>query len=247
MLTMSRPGLEPAIDPSLWGLQPDASASNVYEPLADRPNAGSCACLTKTWMTLTELQAVTSFEFPQVVVPLRTAMTALADIIKCPQCPKNPFSAIQNIQSIIALMKAIVERFNRVLGHVDLEAARLEEAGHKRAYRFADPNPALAHLHTGTPECPMGFNIDLEAKEWKRIVKATLKTELYGNGSNPQPLLQLLNMCEMRQEVWHSDRTGWTDEMERLYGDKEEGPVHGCCKALGARDIRKWIDKLNWD
>ncbi|USP74232.1 hypothetical protein yc1106_01506 [Curvularia clavata] len=242
------PGSEPAVDPSLWKPQPDLAAhSNVFEPLSSQLHVGTCTCLTKTWMTLTELQAITSFDFPQVVLPLRNAMSALADIISCSQCPKDPFSAIQNVQSIVSLMKAIVERFNKVLVEVDHEAARLEETGQKKSYRIGDRNPALSHLHTGTLDCPMGFNIELEANEWRRLVKTALKTEVYGNGSNPQPLLELVKRSEMRQEIWHKDRRSWTDEMIQLHGAQQECPAsQGCCKALGAQHILQTINNLKW-
>ena len=74
-------------------------------------------------------------------------------------------------------MKAVVERFNKVLIEVDREALRLEETGQKKPYRIGDNNPALQHLHTGTLDCPMGFNIEIEGKDWKKLVKTALKTE----------------------------------------------------------------------
>jgi hypothetical protein len=247
MLKKPRPNLDPVIDPSLWELQPYSLANNDNEPLSGQQNTGPCACLTTTWMILTELQAITAFDFPQVVLPLRHAMSVLADIVSCPQCPKEPFSAIQNVQSIVSLMKAIVERFNRVLVEVDREAARLEEAGQKKPYRIGDNNPALSHLHTGTPDCPMGFNIELEPKDWRRLVKTALKTEIYGNGSNARPLLDLVKESEMRQVKWHNDRRSWVDEMIQIHGGREECQDSEGCNALGAQHIRRAIDNLKWD
>ncbi|EMD91749.1 hypothetical protein COCC4DRAFT_30331 [Bipolaris maydis ATCC 48331] len=239
--------LEPAIDPSLWELQPDTLTNNINDPLSDQQIARPCTCITTTWMVLTELQAITTFDFPQVVIPLRNAMSALANIINCPQCPKDSFSAIQNVQSIVSLMKAIVQRFNSVLLEVDREAVRLEEAGQKKAYRIGDNNPALSHLHTGTSDCPMGFNIELEPKDWRRLVKTALKTEVYGKGSNPRPLLDLVKKSEMRQEEWHNDRHSWVDEMIQLHGGRKECHVSEGCEALGAQHIRRAIDNLKWD
>ncbi|XP_014554593.1 hypothetical protein COCVIDRAFT_17657 [Bipolaris victoriae FI3] len=239
--------LEPAIDPSLWELQPDTLTNNINQPLSNQQIAGPCTCITTTWMVLTELQAVTAFDFPQVVIPLRNAMSALANIISCPQCPKEPFNAIQNIQSIVSLMKAIVQRFNKVLLEVDREAARLEEAGQRKPYRIGDNNPALSHLHTGTADCPMGFDIELEPKDWRRLVKTALKAEVYGRGSNPWPLLDLVKKSEMRQEEWHKDRHSWVDEMIQLHGGREECHVSQGCEALGAQHIRRAIDNLKWD
>ncbi|KAL6155747.1 hypothetical protein ACJBU6_05948 [Exserohilum turcicum] len=235
------------VDPSLWDLPPDLLADNVAESPSSQHIEGPCACLTTTWLTLTELQAVTSFDFPQVVIPLRKAMSALADIIACPQCPKDPFCAIQNVQSIVSLMKAITERFNKVLIGIDREAARLEETGQKKPYRIGDTNPALLHLHTGTPDCPMGFNIELEAKDWKRLVKTALKTEVYGGGRNSQSLLDLVKKSELRQEKWHNDRHSWVEDMVQLHGGRGDCANSQGCQALGAQHIRRTIDHLRWD
>lgn len=240
--------LDGSIDPSLWDLQPVSQPTQVEEPMSMHSNMGPCTCLSIVYLTLTELQSVTSFSFPQIVIPLRKAMSALSELIHCPQCPKEAFSAIQNIQSIGALFKAIVERFNKVLLETDSEAARLEQTGQKKPYRIGDNNPALLHLHTGTPDCPMGFNIELEARDWKRIVKTALRTEIHGGGSNPRPLTVLMNETEERQKRWHSDKEFWSGEKMHVFG----GGKHECdqtknCEALGAEHIRRAIDCMNWD
>lgn len=202
------------------------------------------------YLTLTDLQSVPSFAFPQVVIPLRKAMSNLSDLIHCPQCPKEMFTAIQNIHSAVAIFKALVERFNKVLIELDAEAERLQQTGQKKPYRVGDNNPALHHLHTGTLDCPMGFNIDLEAKDWKRIVKTALKTEIHGGGSNPRPLMDLLKEIEARQERWHNDKEFWSEERIHMFGgtrleckDRSTKP----CEALGADHIRRAINRLNFD
>jgi DNA-binding transcriptional regulator GbsR (MarR family) len=144
------------MDPSLW----DNTTIMVPFP--------GCTCLSSMYLTLTELQSITAFSFPQTNIPLRKAMGVLSDLIHCPQCPKDTFSAIQNISSIAALCKAIIERFNKVLMAIDAEAERLERNGQKKPYRVAEINPELQNLHTGTHDCPIGFNIEVEPKDWKR-------------------------------------------------------------------------------
>ncbi|CAG5156996.1 uncharacterized protein ALTATR162_LOCUS4789 [Alternaria atra] len=122
-------------------------------------------------------------------------------------------------------MKAIVDRFNKVLIEVDREAVRLEETGQKKPYRIGDNNPALQHLHTGTLECPMGFNIEIEGRDWKKLVKTALKTEVYGGGSNPRPLLDLVKESEARQETWHNGRHSWSDEMKHDTAQDQMSPA----------------------
>ncbi|KAL1792097.1 hypothetical protein ACET3X_009848 [Alternaria dauci] len=242
--------LDTTMDPLLWNLapdiQPDIQPIDSHDTFSSQSNTGQCSCLTTTWLTLTELQAVVTFHFPQVVLPLRKAMTALSELIHCDQCPRESYSAIQNVQSIVSVMKAVVERFNRVLIEVDREAVRLEETGQKKPYRIGDNNPALLHLHTGTLDCPMGFNIEIEGKDWKKLVKTALKTEVYGGGSNPRPLLDLVKESETRQENWHNNRHSWSDEMKQLHGGRPECDNSGACEALGAQHIRRAIDNLRW-
>ncbi|CAO2650422.1 Nn.00g017140.m01.CDS01 [Neocucurbitaria sp. VM-36] len=242
--------LEPPIDPSLWDLQPVTQPNEVDGTTSDQSNMGPCTCLSIMYLTLTDLQSVQSFSFPQVVIPLRKAMSNLSDLIHCPQCPKEMFSAIQNVQSIVALFKAIVERFNKVLREVDAEAERLQQNGQKKPYRIGDNNPALFHLHTGTLDCPMGFNIELEARDWKRIVKTALRTEINGGGSNPRPLIDLLKEIEVRQERWHNDKEFLTEERGHMFaGGTQECKTPGLktCEALGAEHIRRAINNLNFE
>jgi hypothetical protein len=198
------------------------------------------------YLTLSELQSVPSFHFPQVVIPLRKAMGVLSDLIHCPQCPQDNFSAIQNIASIVSLCKAIVERFNKVLMTIDAEAKRLEQTGEKKPYRIGDNTPSLSHLHTNTLDCPMGFNIEIGAQDWKRLAKTALKTEVHGHGSNPRPLLQLIKEAEERQQRWHDDKELHCKERDQLFGNRTAHREEKC-QALGADHIRFMIGNLNWD
>jgi hypothetical protein len=193
------------------------------------------------YLTLSELQSVPSFHFPEVVIPLRKAMGVLSDIIHCPQCPKENFTAIQNIASIAALSKALVERFNKVLMVIDAEAERMEQSGEKKPYRIGDNNPNLHHLHTGTLDCPLGFNIEIGAQDWKRLAKTALRTEVYGNGSNPLPLLHLVKEAEDRQKRWHEGKGIDCAGREQMFGERTAEDTKKKCEALGADHIRLMI------
>ncbi|KAH5283190.1 hypothetical protein HBI72_002650 [Parastagonospora nodorum] len=235
---------DPAIDPSLW------DDSFLPAPIVDQPGQETlapCTCLAAMYLTISELQSVQSFHFPQVVIPLRKAMGVLSDLIHCPQCPKDNFSAIQNVASIAALCKAIVERFNKVLLVIDAEAERLEQTGEKKPYRIGDNSAALQRLHTGTLDCPLGFDIEIGAQDYKRIAKMALKTEVYGNGSNPRPLLQLIKEAEDRQQRWHEDAEMNCVEREHMFGKQTPEGAKKSCHALGSEHIRMMIDRLKWE
>ncbi|KAF2030160.1 hypothetical protein EK21DRAFT_100723 [Setomelanomma holmii] len=233
---------DPPIDPSLWD-----DPGTMAPPPELQVAIGPCTCLSLMYLTLSELQSVPSFAFPQVVIPLRKAMSVLSDLIHCLQCPKESFSAIQNVQSIVALCKAIVERFHKVLMKIDTEFDRLQRTGEKKPFRIGDNSPENHHLHTGTLDCPMGFNIELEAKAWKGLAKAALRTEIYGNGSNPRPLLQLIKEAEERQKRWHEDEEYCTTERRHLWGERHPDDAKKNCEALGAEQIRRVIGNLCWE
>ncbi|KAJ4380537.1 hypothetical protein N0V86_003894 [Didymella sp. IMI 355093] len=242
----------PPIDPSLWnaqvisGTQPSYQTAS-HETPPDQISLGPCTCLSLTYLTLTDLQTVPTFSFPQVIIPLRKAMTTVSSLIHCLICPLDPFSAIQNVSSIVSLLKAIVERFSKVLQEIDLEAERLRTTGEKKHYRMGDNNPSLAHLHTGTLDCPMGFNIELEPGVWKTLVKTALKGEVEGGGNNPTPLKALLEEVEERQRKWHNDQGFLREERWRIWGKQGECEGDGgSCKSLGSERIRRAMDALDW-
>jgi len=239
-LTLSSFDLTTPVDPSFWPSQistpPNQTGSS---PLP-------CACLSLTYLTLNTLHTLNDFSFPQIVPSLRTATTTLSTLIHCPTCPLDPFSATQNLQSIVSLFKALVLRFNKVLLEVDAEATRLMQNSEKKPFRVGDNSAALAHLHTGTPDCPMGFNIQLEAREWSKIVKTALRTEVWGGGSNTKPLVELLAETEERQRRWHAEPDLWKEEMGHLKGGRKCAR-EGICEALGAEHIRRSIEELVWE
>ncbi|EAT85738.2 hypothetical protein SNOG_07087 [Parastagonospora nodorum SN15] len=149
-----------------------------------------------------------------------------------------------NVASIAALCKAIVERFNKVLLVIDAEAERLEQTGEKKPYRIGDNSAALQRLHTGTLDCPLGFDIEIGAQDYKRIAKMALKTEVYGNGSNPRPLLQLIKEAEDRQQRWHEDAEMNCVERAHMFGKQTPEGAKKSCHALGSEHIRMMIDRL---
>lgn len=234
---------ETPIDPSLW----HDSTVPVGNDSTEQMTIAPCNCLSLMYLTVTELQTVQNFEFPQVVVPLRKAMGVLAELIRCEQCPKDSFSAMQNTASITSLSRAIVERFSKVILTLDADTERLERSGGKKSYRIGDNNPELQHLHTGTPDCPMGFNIEIGPRDYQRLAKTALKTEIYGNGGNPMPLLELIKEAEERQQRWHSDVHMHGAEREHMFGPRVKELANTRCQAIGADMLRMMIENLRFD
>ncbi|PVI02044.1 hypothetical protein DM02DRAFT_317477 [Periconia macrospinosa] len=244
------------IDPSLWNLtaptnDPNTPPQSTNIPTETTPSdTGPCSCLSLMYLTVSDLQTITNFSFPQVVPRLRSAITAASTILHCPICPKQPFAAIQNVQSLSALLSAIAERYHRVLTEIATAAERAEAAGEKKSFRVGDNSPENRHLHTGTPDCPMGFDIELAPKDWSRMCKAALKTEVLGGGKYQTPLVKLLDEMEERQHRWHEDKTTRSKERSDMFGT----PTGKCLGKDGealcmrmANSVRVMVSAMKWE
>lgn len=194
---------------------------------------------------------MSSFAFPAVVAPLRRAMTTASTLLHCEKCPKEPFTAIQNVQSLSALLSALAERFHKVLNEVEIEAGRLENTHGKKLFRMSENNPGTTHLHTGDANCLMGFNIELEGKDWRRLVKKAVRTEVLGGGTNPVPLKLMLDLFEQRQRRWHTNHVQMPemDARVRIFGEQNACASNGgdatCLRMVAS--VQSMIDHMRWD
>ncbi|OCK86398.1 hypothetical protein K432DRAFT_376718 [Lepidopterella palustris CBS 459.81] len=201
------------------------------------------------YLTLSSLQALTSFSWPAVIIPLRSGMTTAMAILHCEDCPKEAYSAIQNVVTLTALLTALAERFCRALQAIDADAKKLEQSGQKKDMRIGDNSLENLHLHTGGVDCHMSFNIELGAEDWRKLAKKAVRTEVWGNGSNPTPLIRVVEQMELRQERWHAHNSG---QMERghIFGNcgglvpSEQQPDRTCLRMVNL--VRKMIDTMDW-
>jgi hypothetical protein len=150
------------------------------------------------------------------------------------------------VQSLAALLSAIGERFHRILQEIDRETERLEANGEKKPFRVGDNSIANAHLHTGTFDCPMGFDVNLDPMEYKRLAKKALRTEVLGGGGNPVPFSSLLDQFERRQNGWHSSNTN-LEERIKMFGEQNTcRPGDAQCVRM-IQTVRNMVEKLNWE
>ncbi|KAF1364677.1 hypothetical protein EJ07DRAFT_161670 [Lizonia empirigonia] len=212
--------LTPPIDPSLWPTHPPPPPTQPLSP---------CPCLSLTYLTLTSLQTIPRISFPQTIPPLRRATRTITTLLTCPTCPLSAFSASQNTSSLTSLFLALTARYAALLSAIDAEAAHLQHAGATKPFRIGDASAALAHLHSGVPDCPLGFDVRLQPGVWRVLVKAALRTEVLGGGRNAEPLGVLLDEAEERQRRWCA---------QGVFGEGEMGgEVLGAC--LGSGDVRR--------
>ncbi|KAF2691279.1 hypothetical protein K458DRAFT_412580 [Lentithecium fluviatile CBS 122367] len=260
--------IDPTIDPSLWQQPlPNNTIDNIASattPLSNpqpqsqpqsqsqsppETDIGPCTCFSIMYLTITDLQSLTNLSFPTVVPRLRQAMITAIQIINCERCPTNAFSAIQNVQSVAAVLSALAERFHKVLMEIEREAQELENEGKKKPFRVGDSSPENIHLHTGAPDCPMAFEIELSPSDWKKFAKQGLKYEVLGGGQNKAPLINLITAMEERQRRWHADKSMYSKERARLFGAHEhcsnKGEEAMCLRMV--HQVRRMIDCMDWE
>lgn len=176
-------------------------------------------------------------------------MTTASAMIHCTKCPTETFSAIQNTQALNSLLSAIAERFHKVLAGIDAEAVRLEQAQEKKKFRVGDNSNENRHLHTGTLDCPMGYDLNLDAQDWKRLAKQMLKTEVVGGGHNRTPLLGVVEQMESRQHRWHRTANMHHDETTKMFGAenmcKNNGEQALCLQMM--RHVRNMVERMDWN
>lgn len=167
-------------------------------------NLPPCSCLSGMYLTLSGLQALTNFGFPRVLPRIRSSCSTAYSVLMCEQCPKERASAVSNLMLLTTLLTAVVERYERVLKDIEAMTERAREANQTIPFRMGENRPETAHLHTGTLDCPMGFDIDLSAAEWKKLARKVIKADVIGPAPHArQSVLDLVNLFEERQRQWH--------------------------------------------
>ncbi|KAL8904127.1 MAG: hypothetical protein Q9207_003478 [Kuettlingeria erythrocarpa] len=115
--------------------------------------------------------------------------------------------------------------------------------GEKITYRVGDASQANAHLHTGTPECPMGFHVELESEEWAAMARKVVKQDVYGNAQNIDCLIGVVEELEQRQHIWHLLRPFSLNASCTTEQPDDAHKHNGFCLQLTGR-IRAAIDAL---
>ncbi|KAK7561882.1 hypothetical protein IWX49DRAFT_37981 [Phyllosticta citricarpa] len=185
---------------------PPLPALHHEQLLIAPPLQPQCACLSSMYLTLTSLHSLSSHEFPFVLPTLRSAINTIAAVIPCPQCPKRPVTATQNLHMLISLLLSVVESLRAALAAIDAEAARVEAIGATKALAMADAEMPM-HMHTGTPDCPARFNMELSGPDWRTFVRKALRDQIVGSPQYPgeRTLYGAVVSLENRQRRWHED------------------------------------------
>ncbi|KAI9710903.1 MAG: hypothetical protein M1820_002338 [Bogoriella megaspora] len=197
------------IDPSLElsslsnnGQSPQTSSTNRPRSLALTGLDTQCACLPNIYLMLSELRNFDGCSFPLPLPSIRKAMYTANESLACDTCPKDFSTANQNLHLTCALLATVANGFRRLLQDIDREAEIADAAGVKKAFRIGEMNYQNMHLHTGTLDCPLGFNIELSAPEWRSLARKAVRATYDGN-QGAKGLMTIVRDLETRQRKWH--------------------------------------------
>jgi hypothetical protein len=146
------------------------------------------------------------------------------------------------------VLTAVTDCYRKILGSIDAEAARAENAGTTIQYRIGDTSPERWHLHTGTNDCPMGVNVDLDPSEYKMLARKVIKADVLGAANanpNQMSVLGIVKSLEERQHEWHTGSSSAVIRAHFSRAGQECRPEAGdftCLKLVGM--IRHHIDML---
>ena len=164
-------------------------------------NVSTCTCLPTLYSYLSSFQSLPIPSFPLTLGILEKATTLSRDIVRCKECPKTHGSALQNLMLLCTLLALIVNEYSRLIAHIDDRAAREGTI----TMRMGDTSPERMHLHTGTPDCPMGFNLELSGAEWRKMARKAVKQAVAGSDHAIRgSFTGIIEELEQRQRTWHT-------------------------------------------
>jgi hypothetical protein len=201
------------------------------------------------YITLSDLSSTKEWAFPMSVHKLKTAMHTSDQVLKCPSCPHEPASAMQNLMMLTTLLTSVIDCYRKVLQSIDAQAAKAEETDSNIQYRIGDSSPERWYMHTGTNDCPMGINVDLDASEYKMLARKVVRADVLGAKNSPMgqiSMLELVRRLEERQNEWHNS-AHHTELRSHFAGPGQEQCSQGdgdytCLKLIGM--IKHHISRL---
>lgn len=221
----------PSITTSSLGGIPEAPFdSKGSGPMASHSHQPPCSCLAAMYLSMAALQELPS-DFSKALSVVRTAAKTAHEVIHCNSCrpnltfnPKIPAAGFQNTMLLGTIFPLIVEGYARLLTLIDEETARSALAGQKKRLDFKDYG--VVHLW-GTCIEPYVTDGEISPGEWRTLVRAVLRYDIYGHESTTngvvscsQGLQGIIAEMEERQKRRHDQMAQlkaaglWTQELE---------------------------------
>ncbi|KAL9055311.1 MAG: hypothetical protein Q9162_003618 [Coniocarpon cinnabarinum] len=158
------------------------------------------------YLATSNIPVDSKYTFPRSLGPLRHALQKTEEILHCAKCNGESRVAIkrQNTSFVLTLLGSLGCGFDRLLRDIDAEAQSCLQKGEKKAFELGDRSAESAHLHTGSSDCPMRVEIELEASEWRDLAFRAVKTHVNDIGDGKLTLEGVINAMELRQRTWHA-------------------------------------------
>ena len=158
-----------------------------------------CTCLANLYSTLALFRSLPPSSFPFSMGALSKATTVARGACHCEHCPTEYASALQNLMLLSTLLPLIAHEYGKLLAHVDERASK----GGTITFRMGEKEQVFEnlHRHTGNPDCPMAFELDLSAEEWRSMARKVITRNVLG----PKDLSVsgVVDDLERRQKQWH--------------------------------------------
>lgn len=159
----------------------------------------TCACLPNLYSTLASFQSLPQPSFPYSLGLLKNAIRLGHGVVLCQICPTTYNTGVQNAMLLGTLVQLILNEYAKLLKHIEQRAASEERI----AFRFGEQLSPLDSRHTGTPDCPMGINIDLSGEEWRMLAQKAIRQEVVGSANSANSLMALIEAMKERQQTLH--------------------------------------------
>ena len=159
----------------------------------------TCTCLPNLYSTLASFQTLPQPSFPYTLGLLKNAVRLGHGVVLCQICPTTYNTGVQNAMLLGTLVQLILNEYAKLLKHIEQRAAKEDRI----AFRFGEHSTSLDSRHTGTPDCPMGINIDLSGEEWQMLARKAIKQGVVGSSNSTDSLKALIDAMKKRQQTLH--------------------------------------------
>ncbi len=159
----------------------------------------TCACLPNLYSTLASFQSPPQPSFPYSTGLLRNAVRLGHTVVRCQICPKTYNTGVQNVMLLGTLVQMILNEYHKLLKHIEQRSANED----KITFRVGEHSLSLDSRHTGTPDCPMGINIDLSGAEWQILARKAIRQGVVGSSNSTDSLIALIDAMRDRQQSLH--------------------------------------------
>jgi len=182
------------------------------------PASDQCSCLASMYLALASLQQLPT-NITSALSVTRKATLAASEAIWCPTCgsiatrmTSPPIESFQNLMLLGTLLPILANCYARLIEMIDNETDAAVKSGAMKTFDFEAYGGATQSIHESRVACTSGQHLTgqealLKPGEWRTLVRALLRWDLYGHeepGFKHMGLKDLIHEIETRQRDRHS-------------------------------------------